>query len=176
MTTETIQSLSQTEWDKLISSILKPFIFCTYKDPLISVEDLHQEAWIALLKAAEKFNPSKSTKFSTFAYHYIHGRILRYIMQKSKLNDFKENQDIDQLEESGYEDNAFESSDTVKTIMSLIKDEEHSDLLIEHIMKDKSYRTIAKERGLSHQCIALRINKLKKILRARLNNENNSTD
>jgi RNA polymerase sigma factor (sigma-70 family) len=173
MTTNIIESLSQTEWDKLILNILKPFISYSRNDPLISVEDLKQEAWIGLLTAAEKFDPSKSTKFVTFAYYYIYGRILRYTMQKSKFKSMRLNQDVETMEEEvAYEDTECESSDMVKSIMALVSDQEHSDLLIEHFMKNKSYRTIAKERGLSHQCIHLRINKLKKILKQRLHDAN----
>ena len=39
----------------------------------IEYEDLVQEGFMALIKAIEKFDTDKDTKFLTFAFHYISG-------------------------------------------------------------------------------------------------------
>ncbi|MCW6111903.1 sigma-70 family RNA polymerase sigma factor [Clostridium sporogenes] len=42
-----------------------------------SYEDLFQEGCVGLMKAANRFNSSRGIKFSSYAYHYVDGAILR---------------------------------------------------------------------------------------------------
>lgn len=44
-------------------------------------EDLYQVGMIAVMKASEMFDKDKGVKFSTFAYKYILGEILKYIRE-----------------------------------------------------------------------------------------------
>ncbi|AUN11229.1 sigma-70 family RNA polymerase sigma factor [Clostridium botulinum] len=44
-----------------------------------SYEDLFQEGCLGLMKAANRFNSSRGIKFSTYAYPYVDGQILRMI-------------------------------------------------------------------------------------------------
>ena len=46
--------------------------------PGVPVEDLVQSAWIALIGALDRFDPSHETKFSTYAVHCMVGEIKRY--------------------------------------------------------------------------------------------------
>lgn len=51
-------------------------------------EDVFSEGMIGLIKAINKFDPSKNNKFSTYAYHYIRGAILDYYSRiESKIPD-----------------------------------------------------------------------------------------
>ncbi len=53
-----------------------------------SVEDLYQEGCLGLITAAENFNEDGEVKFSTYAYNYIHGRILTMYRDKNTLVKF----------------------------------------------------------------------------------------
>ncbi len=54
-------------------------------------EDLYQVAAMAINKASLNFNPSYNTKFSTYAYTYIVGDVLKYI---TNSYNFKVNREI----------------------------------------------------------------------------------
>lgn len=166
-----IDLLPKNEWDALIISILKPMYSLCSKDMLVSPEDLQQEAWIGLLRAAERYDPGKA-KFTTFAYSYIRGHVMRYVAKRT-IN--KPNQiDLDEFDtdDQSYIDDSSEKHDTMYTIFSKVSNEKYFDLLVEHFIYDKSFRKIAKERGVSHETIATRVNKLLDLLEIRLNPKN----
>jgi len=166
-----LDTLPKNEWDALIIHILKPFYHLCRKDVLVDPEDLQQEAWIALLCACERYDPTRA-KFVTFAYHYIRGRVMRYILQKTnnKLNQLSE--DAIFLNEKSFVENNVESNDFMKTMLGTVENEPFNDLLIEHFVKNKSYRTIGKEQGLSHEIIRKRLNTLVSLIEMRLQNDN----
>lgn len=56
----------------------------TYRSRSIQFEDLIQEGAIGLMQAAERFDPSKGFRFSTYATHWIRQSIGRAIDNKSK--------------------------------------------------------------------------------------------
>ena len=61
------------EHDGLIYSIINK-----YKG-FYDIEDLHQVGVIGLIKAISKYNNNYNTKFSTYAYKYILGEVLKYV-------------------------------------------------------------------------------------------------
>ena len=58
-----------------------------YKD-FFELEDLYQVAVIGMIKAYKKYNKDKNAKFTTYAYPYILGEVIKYInsFQKIKVN------------------------------------------------------------------------------------------
>ncbi len=56
----------------------------TYRNRSIALEDLIQEGAIGLMQAAERFDPDKGFRFSTYATHWIRQAIGRAIDNKSK--------------------------------------------------------------------------------------------
>jgi RNA polymerase sigma-32 factor len=54
-------------------------------NPHLNILDLIQEGNIALLHAVKKYNPYKGTRFSTYAYRWIRGCILKYIFNSWSL-------------------------------------------------------------------------------------------
>lgn len=170
MTSNPLDSLPKSEWDALISSILRPFLMYAKKDPLITYEDLEQEAWVGLLSAAKNYDSTKA-KFATYAYYYIRGRILRYILQKTRLSAGRIDADPTEVE-PGYIDNTIEESELMHSIFSAIAEEPNAHFLIEHFVKGKSFRKIAESSDMSHQGVAMHVKRLIKLLEKRLSHEN----
>jgi len=165
-----LNSLPQREWDRFIGSILRPFLGYAKHDPLISGDDLKQEAWVALMHAARNYDPRKA-KFTTYAYFYVRGRIFRYVLEKTRMSSMRIDTDPMNVEE-GYTDNTYDDQELMGTILSVISDEPHVNLLVEHFVKGKSFRKIAKENGMSHQIVAMHVKKLVNLLEKRLDHEN----
>lgn len=63
------------EYDKLIYSIAKKFE--GYK----SKEDLYQAGYMGLLMALNNYKENRNTKFSTYAYKYIYGEMLKLVRE-----------------------------------------------------------------------------------------------
>lgn len=72
--------------DRLVESNMRLVINIAknYHTPLVPFEDLVQEGAIGLMTAAERFDPSKGYRFSTYATHWIRQAISRAIDNKSK--------------------------------------------------------------------------------------------
>lgn len=61
--------------EKLVYSIVNKF------SNKYNEEDLYQVGMMAITKAAKKYDKNKNVKFSTFAYTYILGEVLKYISE-----------------------------------------------------------------------------------------------
>lgn len=169
--TSPIDNLKKNEWDRFIFNILKRFLCFCSKDTLITREDLEQEAWIALMVAAEKYDESKS-KFTTFAYIYINGYLLTYVGKKTKNKPGQVDETPSMVDIKSYEDNSAENNDFMSTVLSLVEDEESKNLLIDHFVNNKSYRYLADKYKISRGTVSNRINDTLSSLKQKLNNEN----
>jgi len=169
MNDKTLDSLPKCEWDALISAIIRPFLSYTKKDPLITYEDLQQEAWVGLLSAVKNYDSTKA-KFTTFAYLYMRGRMLRYVLEKTRVS--VNRLEFDATLEPGYVDNSPEESELMASIFSAVAEEPNAHFLIEHYVKGKSFRKIAESSDISHQGVAMHVKRLVKLLEKRLSHEN----
>jgi RNA polymerase sigma factor (sigma-70 family) len=156
-----LTSLTVDEWDALIISIVKRYFSIARRNSNVDVDDLKQEAWHALMRACKNHDPEKAAKsgvkFSTYAYAYIDGQLRRYISNSFKA---PTNIDIDSIviEDEDYclEDDAIKD-ELASRIFTLAEGVKNAELLVEHFVHGKTYRQIAKELGVSHNLIYLRI-------------------
>ncbi len=84
--TKAVQRGDQEARQRLIESNMRLVINIakTYRNRAIPLEDLIQEGAIGLMQAAERFDPDKGFRFSTYATHWIRQAIGRAIDNKSK--------------------------------------------------------------------------------------------
>jgi len=175
MDSKLLEDLPTEEWDKLIGSILRRFSRLCKQDALLNVEDLQQEAWLALLDATQVYNPlnPQGAKFSTFAHQHIRFHLCRYITSKLHKKPHQVEADpVAVLRSTAYEDTTTEDRDLMEVMFAAVEDEQHVDYLREHFIKGKSCRQIAKEQNISHETASSRIKKLLDTLSKRLNSNN----
>ena len=88
---ELILSFNRTRDSKLYEQIIQQYArlvegiarrFLSSGEPL---EDLTQEGWIGFMTAITFYNPSKNTKFSTYATHFVIGQIKHYLRDKGRI-------------------------------------------------------------------------------------------
>jgi RNA polymerase primary sigma factor len=84
--TRAVQNGDQCARKRLIESNMRLVINIakTYRNRSTPLEDLIQEGAIGLMQAAERFDPEKGFRFSTYATHWIRQAIGRAIDNKSK--------------------------------------------------------------------------------------------
>ncbi|MCC7229211.1 MAG: RNA polymerase sigma factor RpoD/SigA [Fimbriimonadaceae bacterium] len=84
--TRAVQAGNRVARQRLIESNMRLVINIakTYRNRSIPLEDLIQEGAIGLMQAAERFDPEKGFRFSTYATHWIRQAIGRAIDNKSK--------------------------------------------------------------------------------------------
>ena len=67
------------EYEKLVYSIIKSYSNTSNK------EDLFQEGMMGLLDASKNYDENSGTKFSTYAYMHILGRVLKYVREDRNI-------------------------------------------------------------------------------------------
>lgn len=84
--TRAVQKGDQGARQRLIEANMRLVINIakTYRSRAVPLEDLIQEGAIGLMQAAERFDPNKGFRFSTYATHWIRQAIGRAIDNKSK--------------------------------------------------------------------------------------------
>jgi RNA polymerase primary sigma factor len=84
--TKAVQLGDRASRQKLVEANMRLVINIakSYRNRTIPLEDLIQEGAIGLMQAAERFDPEKGFRFSTYATHWIRQSIGRAIDNKSK--------------------------------------------------------------------------------------------
>src|SRR5438270_2865754 len=84
--TKLVQQGNELARQRLIESNMRLVINIakSYRNRAIPLEDLIQEGAIGLMQAAERFDPERGFRFSTYATHWIRQAIGRAIDNKSK--------------------------------------------------------------------------------------------
>lgn len=178
--TNPLDQMPQGEWDRFVYKILQKFIpLCRY-DALIDVDDLRQEAWVGLLKAAESYDPTRGPQFSTYAWIYVKGALCRFVTQrlsgKPVIIDIEGMPVVDFHATCNSGEGSVDNKDMVDKIFDLIEGEPYAVLLTDHFVHGKTYRVLAKEHGVSHETINIRIKKLMAMITKRLDYENAPVD
>jgi RNA polymerase sigma factor (sigma-70 family) len=78
-------------------------------------EDILQEGYLALCKAALRYNKNKG-KFSTYAYNYIKNSILQYINYNSVIKPKRKGNKIEKINSEEYDDNCQYTNKTLTEI------------------------------------------------------------
>jgi len=157
-------------------------IISSYKldvgDYRCSFDDLYQEANIALHEACLKFDAEKDTKFSSYAYVVIKGRILNYIRSEIKSFYSEICFSIDSLDctdylkgnavTSVYEDplkytHSIDNQETIKNFMDNLSSKDA--FIIKMRLADVPYKEIAKKLAVNRKYIDNRYIKIKKQLK-----------
>lgn len=112
-------------------------------------EDLVQEAYLLLIKAVDKFDEQRRLRFSTFATTFIRNGIIDLFKHESYLMDKETNLstgcELENLpEKSSPLQNAIELTDVAKILT-----ERQYYIFYEHVVRDRTYKDIATELGIS---------------------------
>ena len=62
--------------------------------PYFELDDLYQVGCMGLVKAAKKYNANLNTKFTTYAYPYILGEIIKYINESPSVKQNKNTRNL----------------------------------------------------------------------------------
>lgn len=136
-------------------------------------KDLLQEAYFALTKATDRYNPDLGTEFSTYAWAFIRNHILR-IIKHVQIGWKYETPFIDELLLQNAPDEATLpnchnyiddiSSQMLYKALDTIKPE-WSHIVVEHHLHGKTFQEIGDDLGVSKQSIHQQYQKAMKKLR-----------
>ena len=123
------------DWERIIGKITNGFI---KQFGFNEIDDLNQEAWIVLYRAAEKYQPNKKTQFSTYAITCIRRHLFKYLTKKKRQVEIGEGFDII--------DNHIDDDHLRQELMDLMNAEP---LLKAYFSEGKTYEQIAKDTNCS---------------------------
>ena len=114
-------------------------------------QDMIQEGMLALINAVDKFEPEREFKFSTFAYHKIHGQIINMLERGEKKAPVPVPDEFLQTAEEYYYDYEDENSneewlDVAQSISKL--DGREAEIVSALFFEGKKPKDVAKEKKL----------------------------
>ena len=140
-------------------------------------EDIVQEAFIKMYKNAHKFEKLQGIEFKSWAYKVaINTAITHY--RKLKRGEFlAEDPGVYQPREGGeefFDERILARSDARNAVAGVMNGmPPHLRSVLEHYyMKDKSYRDIAKEEGISLSTLKMRLFRAKKLFKKYITDDN----
>lgn len=166
MTTKLLESVPYSDWKKIIYKATKKFLLTRPgEDILLSKEDIEQEAWFALLRACNNFDPKNGAKFTTYAWCYIYLMVSKYV-NKCKANKIKRDIFLNSVFNKPIcvDNDQLDKEDFIKHIATSINSDD-AEMLEMYFVLDMPLREIADKTNLSIQGVSNRINKSLKFLR-----------
>lgn len=126
-------------------------------------EDLIQEGRLALVKAAQKYDPDKGTKFSSYAYPAILHHYYHIMRDRFSPKRYHVEADID-LERHLEEEERFYVYDPVNFEGFLAQlSELDKTIVLYRVVEGYTHNQIADILGYTHQYISLRLKKIRKV-------------
>ncbi|MBR1486345.1 MAG: sigma-70 family RNA polymerase sigma factor [Synergistaceae bacterium] len=111
-------------------------------------QDIIQEGMLALIKAVDKFEPEREFKFSTYAYHKIHGQIINMLERSENKAPLPVPDEFLQVNEISYEDeNSNEDWLDVAESISKLEGRE-AEIVSALFFEGKKPKEVAKEKKL----------------------------
>ncbi|MBR0095054.1 MAG: sigma-70 family RNA polymerase sigma factor [Synergistaceae bacterium] len=111
-------------------------------------QDVIQEGMLALINAVDKFEPEREFKFSTYAYHKIHGQIINMLERSEKKAPLPVPDEWLQLAEDSYIDDA-SGEDWLNVAQSIQKlDGREAEIVSALFFEGKKPKEVAKEKKL----------------------------
>lgn len=106
------------DYEKLVYSIIRKYCY-NQND----IEDLYQVGMIALDKASKKYNKNCNCEFSSYAYLYIKGEVLKYIRENKVIKVSKDYIKLNALinKTKDYLEQKYERSVTTSEIASFLE-------------------------------------------------------
>jgi RNA polymerase primary sigma factor len=81
-----LADLERDQWDLAMSARTVAHVEARrLRNPLVSGEDLVQEGYIGLLRAAQRFDASRNIRFATYARWWVRAQIIRSIETKGRM-------------------------------------------------------------------------------------------
>lgn len=128
----------------IIYSVIKKYLNYFDKD------DLYQVGVIGLLEALKHYDKNKNTKFSSFAYFYVKGEVLKYIRDSNLLKVGKSYVDLNKkiekvrdylTQKKGYIPSNKEIAIFLEIDESKIEEAENANIFIESLDKESEDKT-----------------------------------
>ncbi|HDN97658.1 MAG TPA: sigma-70 family RNA polymerase sigma factor [bacterium] len=121
-----------------------------YKKENIPFEDLIQEGFLGLLEAKKRFDPSRKTKFSTYAFYWIKKKILEAI-QREKIQSLCSTELNEEILESPTTDKNYERANLDISSISKNLSSLEQKVLILYFWEGKTLSQIADELGIRRE-------------------------
>jgi len=150
---------------------------------LVEPQDLEQQAWTALLEAAQSYQREKSNaKFTTYAWVWIDFKVREIVLPRSKrrhktISESELGDDsFEDLVIDGFDDfKSFEDGDAFHRAIGMLTAEE-LELVNQHFVEGLSFTDIAALDGVSKQMIQRRVSNAIQKLQRRLAREDSNSD
>ena len=167
-----LETLTYSEWCSFIGSIVNPYMDACKRSRVVDFGDLEQQAWQALLLAAQRYQQEKANgKFTSYAWIYISFSVKGLVFPKRK-----ECMSLDSIESFDMEDGhdyfeAVEVEDTFPRVISMLSLED-MELIDQHFVQGITNTDIAKTMGVTKQAVSYKIQSIITTLRKKLSLEN----
>ena len=109
-------------------------------------QDIIQEGMLALINAVDKFEPEREFKFSTYAYHKIHGQIINMLERSEKKAPLPVPDEWLQVAEEADEESGEEWFDVAQSISKL--EGREAEIVSALFFEGKKPKEVAQEKKL----------------------------